>query len=974
MLSVIFRRLCCVLAGLLLGLSLAPAAVADAPPKGVFTPVSDVTSRISLKGTWQFFPNAPGDFYERLDENIADQLQIPVPSEIESTYPDLVRGELETTGFSRDIRLPSEWAGQRIKLRFRSVEGVAMVYVNGTFVGRFVGPWIPFEFDITEAARAGEVNTIAVHISSNETVRLSHRGFLGIAFEPELIAVPSVYVSSFHINTDLDEAYQDAELQLRWVVTNRSDVRREAGEIVVSLEDPEDEDVTLTQTTVGVPALDAGATAEVVLNQTIASPAKWTPETPSLYTLTTELVGDGPVPSSTRNRVGFREIEITDDHVLLNGEVLKILSVGYHHVPSYKNLHAVTREELRKDMELMKYANFVMVRAAPYPDLIEICDEIGLMTAVENTINAVGMTWMPWSKELGETQVFYDEYMQMLAQLVEVFRNHTSVVAWNLANESLFTMKPFVDGGFMVQELDPTRIVWAEAHESEEMGKNLPQTNVDNYHYPNFVNKGMPDKRPIFYGEWAHVHEYAKGDFNTDPAVLDQWIHDYEAHIDYMHAFDKVLGGHLFYGVSFTIRMKNHWGGLQRDWGILDRYRRAKPEFWNVKKANSPLRLQSAGLSEDRETASFTLKNFSRFMPTTGYTWKATLNGQPMEVPVPEIAPFEVGTVELALHRAMQPGDELLLDVISAEGRLVDRYAVRGPLEIEAPAAFAVLEHREVDGRLVVRSGDRFWQIDLATGLFISGSVDGIDVLESGPYLTATRQHTRGSTLATNWTLEEVTYEVGDEGLVVRVRGRYDEAEGGYTYTFTRDGQLRVGYDFNWLVKNGPATRPWHTPPDSQEMREVGISFALSPRMNRLRWVREGYWTWYPEDHIARHTGEATAEHVRLPGHSGPYARLPWHLEANEFGTRDFRSTKTHVRRSGLHHEKDGAALTFYSDGSQHTRAYLHPERQQIFFTQVDRYAGGHERFLQGSRIYGTPRIVLDEGVRVHGEGLWVLE
>ncbi|MEM7680800.1 MAG: glycoside hydrolase family 2 TIM barrel-domain containing protein [Planctomycetota bacterium] len=967
---------------LLLAVVLCPVTQGDEVLPVRYTPADVDTPSLSLAGVWRFYPNAGPDFYREPHATDQPRLTIPVPSEIETTYPELVRGNLESAGFFREVHVPADWADRSIKLRFRSIEGAARIYINQEFSGFHAGPWVPFEIDATPWIKPGQVNTIAVHASINTTIILSGRGFLGMGFEPELIAVPRVNLAAVHLNTTFDDAYRDAVLEARVRVANESDTRARGQRVELRLFDPalEQGAPPIATAEVDLPTIAAGETADLAIDIDVDAPKQWTPETPHRYRVETRLIEGDSAAHTARHMIGFRQIEVQDDHVLLNGQVLKIRGVGYHHVPHYKRLHAVTREDLRRDMEMMKYANFNMVRAAPYPDLIEICDEIGLMTAVETTVGGVEMTWMPHTHGLGTDEDFYRDYQRMLAQLVEVFRNAPSVITWNLGNESLFTLPVFVDGGFMVQELDPSRIVWAEAHDSEELGKNLPQTTVDNYHYPDMMAKGLPDKRPIFYGEWAHIHEYAKADFRTDPAVLDHWVHAYENHLDYMRRETKVLGGFLFYGVSFTIRTKNVWGGIERDWGILDRFRRPKPEFWNVKKANSPLRLRASGFAEDGASARLTLQNYSRFVPTTAYTWEARLNGHPVEIPqVSDIPALESGDVVVALPRAVEPGDELVVDVHAPaaagapEGMLIDRYALRVDAETAPPNRTADLQWAEQDGELRITGGGYAWAIDLSTGLLCDGRTGDVRVLESGPYLTATRQHTRGSTPCTNWSLQDLSWEEQDGALVVTAAGAYDQAEGAFTYRFDRAGVLDLGYDFDWKLENVPATRPYHTPPDSMEMREVGVSFALPQAMQRLRWSKDTHWTWYPEGHIGRPFGQANATHTPMPGYAGPDDRLPWQLEANAFGTRDFRSTKTRIRHAALEHHLGTGAFEVFSDGSQAVRAYLHPEKPQVWLTLIDRYAGGHEKFLQGNRIYSTPRILLDQGEKVQGQGTLVL-
>ena len=378
--------------------------------------------------------------------------------------------------------------------------------------------------------------------------------------------------------------------------------------------------------------------------------------------------------------------------------------------------------------------------------------------------------------------------------------------------------------------------------------------------------------------------------------------------------------------------------------------------------------------ADNGRSAELKLVNRSAFTGTGAYTFRAALNGAPVAVEPPDIGPLETGSLQVALPEPVRPGDRLRVDGLDARGTLVDRVAVEEPLPWPQPARGRDLTWAEEDGRLTVTGGGYTWALDTETGLLAGGGKGSIRIVEGGPYLTATRQRTRGSTPCTGWTLLDVSRREDEQGLVVRAEGRYDQAEGAFVYTFDGDGRLRLEYDFTWLLTNSPPTRSYHKPPESGEMREVGVTFALNHAFQKLEWDKKSHWTWYPDDHIGRPRGTAYCFAESLPGYHGLYDRAPWHLEENEFGTRDFRSTKTGVRRARLAHPSEGAALAFYSDGSQAARSYYDPEAHRVQWTLVDQYGGGHEQFLQGNGIYSTPRIILDAGSRLQGSALLYLE
>ncbi|MEO1023096.1 MAG: glycoside hydrolase family 2 TIM barrel-domain containing protein [Bacteroidota bacterium] len=940
-----------------------------------YTPEDISVSALSLNGMWRFIPDAPEQFYEQPYDDYPDAQTIPVPSSLEALFPQYVRGVLTSAGFVREVYIPEDWRDKAVKLQFESVDGKSTIYVNGKEAGGNPASFLPFEVDATSAIRFGEVNQVAVYITGSPTVTASHRGYLQISSQVQAIAVPAQHITSLHVETDLDESYEDAMLRLKVTVAGKNIRELDTNNLGIDLYDQVGRKIMLPSATQWVSDVLSSDTTVVNLAFSIEKPALWDPDHPHRYTLVTELKTQEGV-HAVQHRIGFREIEVRGQTVYLNGRILKAKGVGYFHVPNYKTNNSVSRADMLYDLNLLKYANFNMVRAYPNKDVIEICDSLGLLTSIDTPINMVEVSWMKDTRGLGNNPILYADYQHITRQKIEVFRNHPSVVVWSLGNESIWTFPVFVDGGYLTQRLDSTRPLWAEAHEDERMGHNLPQTTIDNQHYPNLVDKGMPDQRPMFHGEWAHVHEYAKGDFKTDPTVRDHWVHSYEDHLEYMWNNDAVLGGYLFYGVSFEVRMRNVWNGaVERDWGILDRFRRTKPEFWNVKKANSSLRLQDSGFKKDNTVAEFRFINRSAFTNSSEMQLIVTLNGDTLEVPNPAIPPLDTGTVRIALPRAMQSKDQLLLDVYAPLGFLMDRFSLRIPTEPEVPFRSQNVSVMET-GETIKVQGERYqWMINRTTGLISGGKRGEEFMIKEGPFLTATRQRTSGTVYAKNWNMDRIVYSGNDSNpLVVHVFGSYNEAKGSFMYRFTGDSKLEVEYDFEWLIENKPAAHVVHKQPDSQEMRETGIAWKLHHTLGELTWNREGYWSWYPDDHISRLTGTASSRFDKLPGYPNNIDRRPWFWEENEWGTRDFRSTKLNVKHVNLSHPANGSGVHFFSDGSQSTRAYTDPDTGNVYLVQIDQYGGGHEQFLQGNSVYSIPRVILDKGMRIKGKGTYMLE
>jgi beta-galactosidase len=199
---------------------------------------------LSLNGTWQFHwaenpGEAPSEFYrEGYFRGDWDKISVPSNWQMEGFGFPLFRNvglphpmdppevplEFNPVGsYFRTFTLPADWKKRRVFLHFEGVHSASYVWINGKEVGYNQGGMEPAEYDVTEFLHKGE-NQIAVRVlrysdgsymEDQDTWRLS-----GIYRDVYLMSTPSVHMRDFYTTTDLDNAYEDAVLEVATEVKN----------------------------------------------------------------------------------------------------------------------------------------------------------------------------------------------------------------------------------------------------------------------------------------------------------------------------------------------------------------------------------------------------------------------------------------------------------------------------------------------------------------------------------------------------------------------------------------------------------------------------------------------------------------------------------------------------------------------------------------------------------------------------------
>ena len=143
---------------------------------------------------------------------------------------------------------------------------------------------------------------------------------------------------------------------------------------------------------VAVAALAPGEETAISVSMPVANPAKWTAETPNLYTAVLSLSQGNGAPELLSHRVGFREIEIKGREFLVNGQPIKLKGANRHE-SNVNTGHYVTEENMIQDITLLKRANCNHVRTSHYSDdprWYELCDEYGLYLVGEANLECHG--------------------------------------------------------------------------------------------------------------------------------------------------------------------------------------------------------------------------------------------------------------------------------------------------------------------------------------------------------------------------------------------------------------------------------------------------------------------------------------------------------------------------------------------------------------------------------------------------------
>ena len=532
------------------------------PAHAVLMPYADVKQAIaadrtdspfcrSLNGLWKFNwvtrPELrPVDFYKP-DFDVSGWKDIPVPANwqmqgygtpyyrnngytFQKDWPRVLTEpptnytayvERDPVGsYRREFEVPAAWSGRRIFLKFDGVDSAFFLWINGQKVGFSVNSRNAAEFDITKYIQPGknqlaaEVYTYSAgtYIEDQDMWRLS-----GIFRNVTLWSSAPEHIRDFFVQTDLDTNYENATLSVTAKVRNYSDTPMPARELEVTLFDAKKHSVGKAHAPVG--ALNPGEEKMVELSLPVAQPAKWTAETPNLYTTVLKLSGDkdGEIIST---KTGFRKVEIKGRVFTINGVPVKLKGANRHE-SSPETGHYVTEADMIRDLELLKQGNCNHVRTCHYSDAprwYELCDEYGIYLNAEANCECHGYMHV-LDHEPRYEKAIVDRSVANVTEL----KNHAAIIMWSLGNECGGGSN-FVSALRAVKSLDTSRPVHYEPFGIGE--KNPADVDSQMYTQTPSLQKTAEDDRftkPFYLCEFTHAMFNSMGNLAGYDHLFDQY-------------------------------------------------------------------------------------------------------------------------------------------------------------------------------------------------------------------------------------------------------------------------------------------------------------------------------------------------------------------------------------------------------------------------------------------------------------------
>lgn len=504
-----------------------------------------------LNGNWKFNwvkspDERPKDFYKK-SYDVSGWAEIPVPSNWEMygygtpiytniTYPfrnnpPFIQGQPGYTvvdepnavgSYRRDFTLPTDWKDKEIFLTFEGCYSAMYVWVNGKKIGYSQGSTNDARFDITPFVKSG-TNSLAVevyrwsdgsYLEDQDMFRLS-----GIHRDVYLTATPKIGLRDLHLTSTLSSRYDRALLNVAAVVRNHGN---NSGTVSLRATVRDSSGHPIRNFTSAPFELKKGGEQVLECGCSLRDPLLWSAEAPNLYTIDLVLLdGCGNVLEVTTQKYGFRNIEIKNNKVYINGMLTMFKGANHHDIhPRFGK--AVPVETMITDVLLYKRHNLNTIRTSHYPKdpkMYALFDYYGLYVMDEADQECHGNSSLTDNPEW--TEAFVDRAVRM----VQRDKNHPSVVFWSLGNES-GSGRNAVAEYEAVKHLDSSRPIHYEGMNSI--------ADMDSRMYPSLESMEETDRngnqKPFFLCEYDHAMGNSIGN-------LDQYW-------DYIiNRSDRMIGG-----------------------------------------------------------------------------------------------------------------------------------------------------------------------------------------------------------------------------------------------------------------------------------------------------------------------------------------------------------------------------------------------------------------------------------------------
>ncbi|KAH6612628.1 hypothetical protein C7974DRAFT_346396 [Boeremia exigua] len=853
-------------------------------PEGFEAPSFDTSkwSDIAVPGMWQLQGFGKGPQYTNV------QYHIPVDP------PNVPFTENETGSYVRKFSVPEHLREGQIRLRFEGVDAAFHVWVNGKEVGYSQGSRNPDEFDVTSIVDKEGENTLAVRVYQHcdgTYIEDQDQWWLSGIFRDVFLVgfVKESRIENVFAQTLLDSSYKNAELKVKVSTTG-------SGKISIKLLDA-------NKQTIASKEADANAGSPTEFSISVEDPLKWTAESPNLYHLTVSLDS----AQFVAHRVGFRQVEMKDGLLKVNGERVVFRGVNRHeHHPQFGR--TIPLEFLKHDLLTMKQHNVNAIRTSHQlndPRLYDLADEMGFWVIDEADLECHGFEMIADAaldaKERAlpfrERQLLTREkaaewttnnpdwteaYVDRAEHLVKRDQLHPSIIIWSLGNEAFYgqNFKAMYDH---IKAYDDSRPI----------------------HYEADIYAETMDIYSRMYPPIDEIIKFAEDKTKTKPLVLCEFIHamgngpgNIKEYIDAFYKYPTLQGGFAWEWANHGLLTKDkqtseeyyayggdfdeevHDGTFVMD-GLVNSDHTPNAGLLEYKKAIEPVQI----LESDGKKAKFinrydfvTLDHLTLQYSTaieSGSSKTGSIEipsgvaaGQTFEVDLPKVDGSE-GEILLSLSFQLKeatPWLEKGFEIATAQVVVVPSATLKvlstsgGKLEVDTATR----------NTLKVTGGKSSWTFNTLHGALTSWRQDSAELISKAPELDIFRAPTDNDAPQDGWDWDDKKLHLAklftrkvewtqakDGDFKVTVHQRIAppilswSIDSTLVYTFKADGSLSIKVNGTPQGDNLPRTLP-----------RIGLVTELPSQFQTVEWFGRGTGESYRDSKLSQPVGKYSVSSV----------------------------------------------------------------------------------------------------------------
>ena len=428
-----------------------------------------------------------------------------------------------TGSYRRTFELPKDWKGKDVYFHVGSATSNLTLWVNGKYVGYSEDSKVAAEFNISKYLKPGK-NLIAMQVmrwcDGSYFEDQDFWRFTGIAREVYLYARPKLHAADIRLNAALENNYQDGVLNYQ--------VSLKGGKTDVSITLCDKDGKQVAQAT--------GAQGIIKVPKVKA----WTGETPYLYKAYITLKNKQGAAEVIPQKVGFRNVEIKNAQLLVNGQPVLVKGADRHEMDPDGG-YVVSLERMIQDIKIMKQLNINAVRTSHYPcdpRWYDLCDEYGIYITAEANLESHGMGYE--EKSLAKFPEYIVPHIERNEGNVKPLINHPSVIVWSLGNECGYGVN-FEKAYDWVKACDPTRPA------QYERGGYDSKTDI---YCPMYIGYEESERYCKGNGTKPYIQcEYAHAMGNSEGGFKEYW--------DLIRKYPKYQGGYIWDFVDQGLRDKS---------------------------------------------------------------------------------------------------------------------------------------------------------------------------------------------------------------------------------------------------------------------------------------------------------------------------------------------------------------------------------------------------------------------------------